>query len=540
MHDAARLLAKYGRHGDNNLVHVSDKELRGIEQLTGKKFTRNPDTGLPEAFNFGNFLATAAPIAAGIGGTIVGGPMGGAAAAGLTSAAVGKMQGKSNEQALTQGLISGITSYAGGQIMAGVGDPAAQAAAEGAAQGAGQGAGQGLNVAAAGYQGAEAVPMAAGYQNAFGPAGMTELPAGVNPAAITGSPTSTPDQVATAALNRQAATQAQAPAQGVGFGQRLSNIASNPEAALTKLGQNIQDKPFAALMAGAGAYSSAMDAMGPTKIPGEAPYDPLRYPEQFPANPRTWNAPPAGYRPGYDPEYRYFAGGGYVPPEPKKDKDSGGIPDFLSMGVLGAVPAAMGMDRDSITQFAPMNIMRNLVQSPDGELGAERERYRALYQAYMANPANQQAASMASGQPMGMAKGGLASMRPEGSYTANLMNEAKAALLGEHPRPSDAISKFRETFGDEALALLKDRVTGGRVRGAGGGMDDLVPGTIEGRQKVRLADGEFVVPADVVSGLGDGSTDQGVRKLHGLMRDVRKERTGKTSQPKAMGGKISL
>jgi hypothetical protein len=514
MHDAARLLAKYGRHGDNNLVHVSDKELRGIEQLTGKKFTRNPETGLPEAFNFGNFLATAAPIAAGIGGTIVGGPMGGAAASGLTSAAVGKMQGKSNEQALTQGLISGISSYAGGQIMAGVGDPAAQAAAEGAAQGAGQGAGQGLNVAAAGYQGAEAVPMAAGYQNAFGPAGMTELPAGVNPAAITGSPTSTPDQVATAALNRQAATQAQAPAQGVGFGQRLSNIASNPEAALTKLGQNIQDKPFA--------------------------YDPLRYPEQFPANPRTWNAPPAGYRPGYDPEYRYFAGGGYVPPEPKKDKDSGGIPDFLSMGVMGAVPAAMGMDRDSITQFAPMNIMRNLVQSPDGELGAERERYRALYQAYMANPANQQAASMASGQPMGMAKGGLASMRSQESYTANIINEAKAALLGEHPRPADALSRLQDTFGEGAVDLLRDRLTGGRVRGAGGGMDDLVPGTIEGRQKVRLADGEFVIPADVVSGLGDGSTDQGVRKLHGLMRDVRKERTGKTSQPKAMGGKISL
>lgn len=94
MHDAARLLAKYGRHGDNNLVHVSDKELRGIEQLTGKKFTRNPDTGLPEAFNFGQALGVAAPIVAGIGGTILGGPMGGAAAAGLTSAAVGKMQGK--------------------------------------------------------------------------------------------------------------------------------------------------------------------------------------------------------------------------------------------------------------------------------------------------------------------------------------------------------------------------------------------------------------------------------------------------------------
>lgn len=493
MHDAARLLAKYGRHGDNNLVHVSDKELRGIEQLTGKKFTRNPDTGLPEAFNFGNFLATAAPIAAGIGGTIVGGPMGGAAAAGLTSAAVGKMQGKSNEQALTQGLISGITSYAGGQIMAGVGQPAAEAA----------------SVAAPSIGGM--TPEAA----------MNALP--IMPTAETTG----------IGLTAPAAPTA-------GFGERVANVVSDPGAAMSKIGENISNNKMSALIAGGGAYSTAMDMMGPPKIPGQPGYDPSRYPEQFPANPRTWNAPPAGYRPGYDPEYRYFAGGGYVPPEPKKDKDSGGIPDFLSMGVLGAVPAAMGMDRDSITQFAPMNIMRNLVQSPDGELGAERERYRALYQAYMANPANQQAASMASGQPMGMAKGGLASMRPEGSYTANLMNEAKAALLGEHPRPSDAISKFRETFGDEALALLKDRVTGGRVRGAGGGMDDLVPGTIEGRQKVRLADGEFVVPADVVSGLGDGSTDQGVRKLHGLMRNVRKERTGKTSQPKAMGGKISL
>jgi hypothetical protein len=440
MHDAARLLAKYGRHGDNNLVHVSDKELRGIEQLTGKKFTRNPDTGLPEAFNFGKLLATAAPIAAGIGVTaLTGNPVLGAAASGAVSGGSALAQGKSSEQALTQGLISGITSYAGGQIMAGVGDTAGQAAAEGAAQGAGQGAGQGLNVGAAGYQGAEAVPMAAGYQGAIGPAGVTELPAGVNPAAITGSPTSTPDQVATAALNRQAAAQAQAPAQGIGFGQKLSNIASNPEAALSKLGENIQAKPYSALISGAGAFSTAADMIGQSGgIPGQAPYDPLRYPEQFPANPRTWNAPPAGYRPGYDPEYRYFA------------------------------------------------------------------------------------------------KGGLASMRPEGSYTANLMNEAKAALLGEHPRPSDAISRFRETFGDEALALLKDRVTGGRVRGAGGGMDDLVPGTIEGRQKVRLADGEFVLPAHIVSAIGDGSTDHGVRRLKGMMDSIYKQKYKSDGLPKRL------
>jgi hypothetical protein len=95
-------------------------------------------------------------------------------------------------------------------------------------------------------------------------------------------------------------------------------------------------------------------------------------------------------------------------------------------------------------------------------------------------------------------------------------------------------------FGADALGMLRDKMVGGRITGAGGGMDDLIPGTIEGRQKVRLADGEFVVPADVVSGLGDGSTDHGVRRLHEMMNSVRKQRTGKQAQPKSIGGKITL
>jgi hypothetical protein len=124
--------------------------------------------------------------------------------------------------------------------------------------------------------------------------------------------------------------------------------------------------------------------------------------------------------------------------------------------------------------------------------------------------------------------------------TANIMNEAKAALLNEHPRPREALERFENMFGRDALYMLRDKMTGGRITGAGGGMDDLIPGTIEGRQRVRLADGEFVVPADVVSGLGDGSTDQGVRRLHEMMNAVRKQRTGKKTQPKSIGGKITL
>lgn len=72
---------------------------------------------------------------------------------------------------------------------------------------------------------------------------------------------------------------------------------------------------------------------------------------------------------------------------------------------------------------------------------------------------------------------------------------------------------------------------GGRMlRGPGDGMSDSIPGVIGGKRPARLADGEFVVPADVVSGLGNGSTDAGARQLYAMMDKVRKARTGTKKQ----------
>jgi hypothetical protein len=74
---------------------------------------------------------------------------------------------------------------------------------------------------------------------------------------------------------------------------------------------------------------------------------------------------------------------------------------------------------------------------------------------------------------------------------------------------------------------------GGRMlKGPGDGMSDDIPAMIGKRQPARLADGEFVVPADVVSHLGNGSTDAGAKKLYAMMDKVRKARTGKKSQGK--------
>jgi hypothetical protein len=75
------------------------------------------------------------------------------------------------------------------------------------------------------------------------------------------------------------------------------------------------------------------------------------------------------------------------------------------------------------------------------------------------------------------------------------------------------------------------------LRGPGDGMSDDIPATIAGKQPARLADGEFVIPADVVSHLGNGSTEAGAKHLHGMMDKVRKARTGRKAQGKQINPK---
>jgi len=85
------------------------------------------------------------------------------------------------------------------------------------------------------------------------------------------------------------------------------------------------------------------------------------------------------------------------------------------------------------------------------------------------------------------------------------------------------------------LSSLGGYAAGGNPRllkGPGDGMSDNIPATIAGKQPARLADGEFVIPADVVSHLGNGSTEAGAKVLHQMMNKVRKARTGNSKQGK--------
>lgn len=81
------------------------------------------------------------------------------------------------------------------------------------------------------------------------------------------------------------------------------------------------------------------------------------------------------------------------------------------------------------------------------------------------------------------------------------------------------------------IADLGGYSDGGRMlKGPGDGMSDSIPASIAGKQPARLANEEFVVPADVVSHLGNGSSDAGAKQLYSMMDRIRKARTGTKKQ----------
>jgi hypothetical protein len=80
-------------------------------------------------------------------------------------------------------------------------------------------------------------------------------------------------------------------------------------------------------------------------------------------------------------------------------------------------------------------------------------------------------------------------------------------------------------YGGGGLSDLGGYSDGGRLlKGPGDGVSDSIPATIGGKQPARLAEGEFVVPARIVSELGNGSTDAGAQKLYAMMDRVQKAR----------------
>jgi hypothetical protein len=129
--------------------------------------------------------------------------------------------------------------------------------------------------------------------------------------------------------------------------------------------------------------------------------------------------------------------------------------------------------------------------------------------------------------------GGLAGMKYKKEPTTSPMWDAKIpSYRSVRGAPGQGISLVRRAAGGGIM----DLAAGGRparyLAGGTDGMADKIQTDIDGKQPARLSHGEFVIPADVVSHLGNGNSDAGAKVLYDMMAKVRQARTGNPKQGK--------
>jgi len=274
------------------------------------------------------------------------------------------------------------------------------------------------------------------------------------------------------------------------------------------------------------------------------------YGEQFPAlvdpeGPATTSLStlptPLGWRGGVDPEWNYFPWSNppayeYIADE-WEDEDIIDVDDeSVEVGDEDVIDKARG---GQLAKFGNMNII-------DYEDEDDPMRSHVMQDIYNA----QEGMALPQGQPQGQPN------------EDQIIMEAQAAILGEHPDPDAAIQAFIIMFGPEAFEAFRQQVlegaaggpvqTQGLLQGAGGGMDDTMMGPIGNTgNQLAASPGEVVLPADYVAMAGDGNTDAGAERImHGneplpSVDEMRQFKYGQEEQPPSMnqylawkGGKI--
>ncbi len=474
LHAAAQHIAQKGRGRDKMLVHMTPREVQGLQALAkskGGSLSTNPNTGLPEAGFLEDILPVVAAAAAtyftagaaapalmtaGMGPTtasIIAGAGSGALIGGASSAIQG---GDFGRGALTGGLggalmggISGFGGTPGGDVTTSqlVSEPnalAAEATKATAAAPVQTPLSVPADVAATG--GAPAVPANAPY----------------NPNVLS-TPPGTPAQAMTPGPGQAINTETG------DIYTRLTPQTGGSQTAQTGKGgigdwwKNQSDWSKAGIST-AGALGLAALNAPPGQLPTSAEEDSIL--KRISPNFRAQQ--PVQPNPYYRAQYPVYAGGGIV-----ALSNGGGPVERMSIMNTAINPQGGMYPQGMIdkTQYATPS------QRPASMEIVETE------------PAYQRSNPLIAAA--GMARGGIADL---GGYS-----------------------------------------DGGRMlKGPGDGMSDSIPAVIGRKQPARLADGEFVVPADVVSHLGNGSTDAGAKKLYAMMDKVRAARTGKKKQAPAV------
>jgi hypothetical protein len=523
----AQGLASLGRNGDSMLVHMQPREVAGLQALAmahGGSLTINPDTGMPEAFNLGKVLGNVLPVIAGGALSMI---------PGMTPLTAGLLTGAATWAATgdpLKGVMGGFGAYGGFDLADDLAkfavtktapvaktalvDQAAQSATAAAAPAI---SGQGIQL------GANAIPSSGLDSILSSTAGQ-----GANASLINAVP-STAGQVASTAASRIPNT-----FEGITAG--ASKAMSDPLGFFKatpgswKHGLTLAS-PFLS------AEQPAVPLPVEEKINYDGPYTMQDRAPRMPTLEETQQMRLAG-----SPEFNYFGVSnpvpGYMPFAQGGSIQSGGIRDLYGTSDnqlnspplsrngygLGRLDSMYGM---SDTPPAPVSVMASggpVSFEAGGQIPTTSGIQAAL-------PVPAMSAAMPQQSPLGTQNatqmvGPLAGMNPASiAYKMQLQNMQQP----QAPQGNDA---GLNTLLGQAIRdpLGKAMAKGGYLDGPGDGMSDSIPATIEGKHPARLADGEFVIPADVVSHLGNGSTKAGAKVLYGMMDKVRKARTGNKKQ----------
>ena len=276
-----------------------------------------------------------------------------------------------------------------------------------------------------------------------------------------------------------------------------------------------------------GAMGAERDVYGtPPDEKYDGPLNKLRYnPDKFKASEPIY-APGSVYRPTYAAE------GGIM-----NAYKAGGIASYAPGGMVDPTIGMAAQQQSNQPSTGSQGI--------DALMGKKKrmltkEQMDAVNMQGMSKGAMQDVYGQMAAQ--GLAKGGSAGNKDMAAVDAYVaaaqggdMGSVMAKAQAGDYNAMIALNKVRKTPNQNYAAggHLGGYSDGGRMlKGPGDGMSDNIPATIAGKQPARLADGEFVVPADVVSHLGNGSTDAGAKQLYAMMNRVRKARTGNQKQGK--------
>jgi hypothetical protein len=554
---AAKHLAAHGRGKDTELIHMDKGEIASLQQIAmahGGSLTINPQTGLPEA----GFLSAMLPMIAGAGLMMIPGMQAGAA--GLIVGGLRTAQSGS----LSKGIMAGLGAYGGAGLAGSAGaagassvtpttitPPPAPVIPEGVAN-------FGPNMSPDAFSAMPTTPVAPSVAapttvGSSGSAGMDQFiggsggaPAGTapipNPSAGISNAAPVSEQAYVRAIDNatipkdfnamNATERLSAMKSGASFGNAYDFAAANPKTAIgagLSVASGMQKdprKPAEPDKDMGQRYSYTGQATQPTPAPDVMSYEDMltkqgnfgRQQNYYP-NPKTYTA----IGPTEAKDLYNFADGGPVEQ----------MSNNAAMGANTMYPMANTATSSFATPYqAPQstNMLANMVAPSGG--GAVNA---------MSGEPSMQGTRMAGGG----ISGNINFDAPQSSNAGPLEQliraiHAKQAGGGPmedakkyeyNPEQQQYVQQQASGGLSDARYNLGGYSDGGRLlRGPGDGVSDSIPAMIGKKQPARLADGEFVVPARIVSELGNGSTEAGARKLYAMMdriQSARKKTVGK-------------